>query len=149
MSSSPSTTATVLVTGGSGYVGSHCVLSLLEHNYRVIVIDNLVNSVQLDNCPLPESLKRVEEITGKRLVKFYNTNIENAETMEKIFQEHSPIDVVMHFAALKAVAESISKPLLYYQNNVIGSIALLAMMDKFNVKKFIFSSSATVYGIYL
>lgn len=139
-------TATVLVTGGSGFVGSHCVLELLQHGYTVIVVDNLVNSVQLDGSQLPESLVRVQEITGKKIAAFYNGNIGDSTFLSSVFQAHQPIDVVMHFAALKAVGESVSAPLLYYRNNVSGTISLLETMQQFEVRKFVFSSSATVYG---
>lgn len=135
----------ILVTGGSGYVGSHCVLELLKNNYEVIIIDSLINSIILDGQTLPESLRRVETITGRSIRQFYLGSIEDSELLEKIFSEHQ-IKVVMHFAALKSVSESISKALLYYRNNVSGAITLLSTMEKFGVKKFIFSSSATVYG---
>ncbi|KAH7644106.1 udp-glucose 4-epimerase-like protein 1 [Dermatophagoides farinae] len=138
--------AKILITGGSGYVGSHCVVELLENNFNIIVIDNLVNSIRLDGDPLPESLRRAQQITGKNIDKFYNGTTEDAELLDKIFIENSSIDVVMHLAALKSVGESVQQPLRYYQNNVGGSITLLKAMEKYNVKKFIFSSSATVYG---
>lgn len=137
---------TILVTGGSGFVGSHCVLELLEHDYQVVVVDNLVNSVQLKDSPLPESLIRVQEITGKRVTAFYNGNIGDSAFLASVFKAHQPVDVVMHFAALKSVGESVSSPLAYYRNNVAGTITLLETMQQFGVKKFIFSSSATVYG---
>ena len=127
-------------------MGSHCVLELLQNHYRVIVIDNLVNSVQLPGSHLPESLARVERITGKRITQFYNGSIKDTLLLEKIFLAHQ-VHIVIHFAALKAVGESVSQPLKYYQNNVSNTINLLDVMAKFGVKKFIFSSSATVYGI--
>lgn len=140
------TSTTILVTGGSGFVGSHCVLELLQHDYTVIVVDNLVNSVQLEGTQLPESLARVEEITGKKIASFYNGDIGDATFLSSVFRAHQPIDVVMHFAALKAVGESVSFPLKYYRNNVSGTISLLETMELFGVRRFIFSSSATVYG---
>lgn len=135
----------ILVTGGSGYVGSHCVLELLKNNYEVIVIDSLINSIILNGQTLPESLRRVEIITGKSIRQFYLGSIEDGDLLDKIFSQHQ-IEVVMHFAALKSVNESIAKALLYYRNNVSGAITLLSTMEKYGVKKFIFSSSATVYG---
>lgn len=139
--------ATILVTGGSGYVGSHCVLELLNNHYQVVVIDNLINSIQLNDNPLPESLARIEQITGRKIVQFYNGSIEDDSLLDQIFTAHS-VQVVIHFAALKAVGESVGKPLWYYRNNVSGSIALLNAMQKHDVTKFIFSSSCTVYGKY-
>lgn len=128
---------TILVTGGSGFIGSHTVLELLNKGYGVIVMDNLCNSSE-------ESLRRVEKITGKK-VKFYQTDIRDREGTEKIFCENK-IDAVIHFAGLKAVGESCHIPLKYYENNIGGTVTLLEVMEKYNVKKIIFSSSATVYG---
>ena len=128
---------TILVTGGSGFIGSHTVLELLNKGYGVIVMDNLCNSSE-------ESLRRVEKITGKK-VKFYQTDIRDREGTEKIFRENK-IDAVIHFAGLKAVGESCHIPLKYYENNIGGTVTLLEVMEKYNVKKIIFSSSATVYG---
>ena len=128
---------TILVTGGSGFIGSHTVVELLNKGYGVIVMDNLCNSSL-------ESLKRVEKITGKK-VKFYETDIRDRAETEKIFQENK-IDAVIHFAGLKAVGESCQIPLKYYENNIGGTVILLEVMEKYNVKKIIFSSSATVYG---
>lgn len=128
---------TILVTGGSGFIGSHTVVELLNKGYGVIVMDNLCNSSL-------ESLKRVEKITGKK-VKFYETDIRDRTGTEKIFQENK-IDAVIHFAGLKAVGESCQIPLKYYENNIGGTVILLEVMEKYNVKKIIFSSSATVYG---
>lgn len=135
----------ILVTGGAGYVGSHCVLELLQKNYNVLVIDNLVNAVQLNSQCLPESLIRVEKSSGRKLVHFYNGNIGDTPLLEKIFRSHE-VQIVIHFAALKAVGESVANPLAYYENNVACTLRLLDVMNKFAVKKFIFSSSATVYG---
>ena len=129
--------ATILVTGGSGYIGSHTVLELLNKNYEVVVVDNFVNSSF-------ESLRRVQKLTGKT-VTFYETDIRNEEKMDEIFSAHT-FDAVIHFAALKAVGESCRLPLKYYENNISGTVSLLKVMEKHNVKKIIFSSSATVYG---
>lgn len=129
--------ATILVTGGCGYIGSHTVLELLNRNYEVIVVDNFSNSSY-------ESLRRVQKITGKEVV-FYEENIANEDGMDKIFSAHK-IDAVIHFAAYKAVGESVKLPLKYYENNISGTVGLLKIMQKHNVKKIIFSSSATVYG---
>ena len=129
--------ATILVTGGCGYIGSHTVLELLNKNYNVVVVDNFSNSS-------PESLRRVQQITGKT-VTFYEADIRDAEAMNKIFDAHQ-FDAVIHFAAFKAVGESCKMPLKYYENNISGTVTLLQIMEKHNVKKIIFSSSATVYG---
>ena len=120
--------ATILVTGGSGYIGSHTVLELLNKNYEVVVVDNFVNSSF-------ESLRRVQKLTGKT-VTFYETDIRNEEKMDEIFSAHT-FDAVIHFAALKAVGESCRLPLKYYENNISGTVALLKVMDKMGVKKII------------
>lgn len=127
----------VLVTGGAGFIGSHTCVELLEHGYDVVVADNLINSCE-------ESLLRVEEITGKKL-KFYREDLRNREGMEKIFKKES-IEAVIHFAGLKAVGESVHKPMEYYNNNITGTLVLCEVMRQFGVRKLIFSSSATVYG---
>jgi len=127
----------VLVTGGAGYIGSHTVLSLLENNYQVVVLDNLVNSSV-------ESLNRVKQLTGKS-VTFIEGDIRDTKALENVFQQYD-ISSVIHFAALKAVGESSEIPLKYYQNNVYGTVNLLEVMARNNVHDFIFSSSATVYG---
>ena len=129
--------ATILVTGGCGYIGSHTVLELLNKNYDVVVVDNFSNSSF-------ESLRRVQKITGKT-VTFYEADIRDSEAMEKIFAAHK-FDAVIHSAAFKAVGESCKLPLKYYENNISGTVSLLKVMEKYNVKKVIFSSSATVYG---
>ena len=129
--------ATVLVTGGSGYIGSHTVLELLNKNYDVVAVDNFSNSSF-------ESLRRVQKITGKTLT-FYEADIRDTQKMDAIFSAHK-IDAVIHFAAFKAVGESCKLPLKYYENNISGTVGLLQVMEKHNVKKIIFSSSATVYG---
>ncbi len=127
----------ILVTGGAGFIGSHTVVELLDSGYGVVVVDNLCNSDE-------EALKRVREITGKSL-KFYNADIRDRDALERIFAEND-IDAVVHFAGLKAVGESCRKPLEYYDNNIYGTLVLLGTMQKHNVKKIVFSSSATVYG---
>jgi len=127
----------VLVTGGAGYIGSHTCLELLLAGYEIIVVDNLCNSRE-------ESLKRVQEITGNKLV-FHRIDLLDVEGLEAIFKRSS-IDAVIHFAGLKAVGESVAMPLHYYHNNVTGSLNLFSMMQKYKVKKLVFSSSATVYG---
>ncbi len=127
----------VLVTGGTGYIGSHTAVLLIEAGYDVVVIDNLVNSkIEVTN--------HIKEITGKDVV-FYKGDVRDKKLLEKIFTEHK-IDVVIHFAGLKAVGESVMMPLEYYNNNILSTINLCEVMQKFNCKKIIFSSSATVYG---
>ncbi len=127
----------ILVTGGAGYIATHTEVELLNLGYNVIAFDNMVNSCD-------ESIKRVEQITGKK-IKFYQADMRDREAMEKIFAENE-IDSVIHFAGLKAVGESCRMPLEYYDNNIYGTLVLLETMRKFNVKKIVFSSSATVYG---
>lgn len=129
---------TILVTGGAGYIGSHTTVELLNQGYDVVVMDNLVNANE-------ESIKRVEKITGKK-VKFYLNDMRNKEGDRKIFEENH-IDAVIHFAGLKAVGESVAIPLEYYDNNIGGTVALLEVMKEFDCRTFIFSSSATVYGV--
>ena len=127
----------ILVTGGTGYIGSHVVVELLNQGHEVVIIDSLINSKIT-------VLDKIEELTGKKPL-FYHENLINFGTTQKIFKDHS-FDLVMHFAGLKSVSESIEKPLNYYQQNLTGTINLLRCMQEFNVKKIIFSSSATVYG---
>ena len=127
----------ILVTGGAGYIGSHTTIELLNKNHNITVVDNLSNSCQ-------ESLRRVENITGKTIA-FYKINLQEKELLKKIFKDNH-IDSVIHFAGLKAVGESVKKPLLYYKNNINSTLSLLETMEELNVKKLIFSSSATVYG---
>lgn len=127
----------ILVTGGAGYIGSHTVVELLNAGHEVVVIDNLVNSSE-------EALRRVEKITGKP-VTFRKMDIRDATQLDTVFAEFS-FDAVIHMAGLKAVGESVEKPLLYYDNNVGGSITLLETMAKHTVHALVFSSSATVYG---
>lgn len=128
----------ILVTGGAGYIGSHTCVELLNSGYEVIVVDNFSNSN-------PESLKRVQEITGKHL-KLYEVDILEKVALQKIFSENN-IEAVIHFAGFKAVAESIQIPIKYYHNNITGTLILCEEMKKHNVKKLVFSSSATVYGM--
>lgn len=127
----------ILVTGGAGYIGSHTCLELLKAGYEVVVVDNLCNSSE-------EAVKRVEKISGKP-VKFYQADILDREALEKIFESET-IDSVIHFAGLKAVGESVAKPLEYYYNNITGTLVLCDVMRKHGVKNIVFSSSATVYG---
>ena len=128
----------ILVTGGAGYIGSHTCVELLNAGKEVVVIDNLDNSSK-------ESLARVEKITGKT-VKFYEEDVRNKEALRKIFSENN-IEAVIHFAGLKAVGESVREPVMYYDNNLISTLVLLETMNEFGVKKIVFSSSATVYGV--
>lgn len=127
----------ILVAGGAGYIGSHTCLVLLEAGHEVIVADNLCNSKQ-------EALRRVEGLTGKK-IHFYLTDVTDRQAVEQIFAAHQ-IDGVIHFAGLKAVGESVEQPLCYYYNNVTSTLVLCQAMQKYGVKKFVFSSSATVYG---
>ena len=127
----------ILITGGAGYIGSHTVLQMLTAGHEVVVVDNLSNSA-------PESIHRVQKITGKT-VELIQADIRHKLAMRAVFEAH-PITAVVHFAGLKAVGESTEKPLLYYDNNVAGSLNLFEVMTEFNVKNIVFSSSATVYG---
>ena len=129
--------AKILITGGAGYIGSHTALELLNQGYEVVVYDNLCNSSK-------ESLHRVEELTGKS-IRFYEGDVLDAEALEAMFQAEN-VDAVIHCAALKAVGESVQKPLEYYRNNITGTLTLMDVMDKVGVKNIVFSSSATVYG---
>ncbi|WP_406812580.1 UDP-glucose 4-epimerase GalE [Histophilus somni] len=127
----------ILVTGGAGYIGSHTVVELLNHRFEIVVLDNLSNSSEV-------SLQRVQQITGKNIT-FYQGDILDRKILQRIFSTHK-IEAVIHFAGLKAVGESVKKPLRYYQNNVIGSLTLLEEMLKAGIYNLVFSSSATVYG---
>ena len=129
--------AKILITGGAGYIGSHTALELLNEGYEVVVYDNLCNSSQ-------ESLRRVEELTGKT-VKFYEGDVLDGAALEAMFRAEN-VDAVIHCAALKAVGESVQKPLEYYQNNITGTLTLMDVMNRVGVKNIVFSSSATVYG---
>lgn len=128
----------ILVTGGAGYIGSHTVLSLLERGDEVVVLDNLCNASDV-------SLDRVSELTDKDII-FYQGDVRDPDCLQRIFDDHD-ITAVIHFAGLKAVGESAHKPLEYYQNNVSGTLVLLEEMRRAGVHRFIFSSSATVYGV--
>ena len=127
----------ILVTGGAGYIGSHTCVELLDNDIEVVIIDNLCNSKR-------SAIDNIEKITGK-VVDFYEGDVRNKDLLTKIFEEHN-IDAVIHFAGLKAVGESVEKPLLYYRNNIDSTLSLCEVMNDFNCKKIIFSSSATVYG---
>ena len=129
--------AKILITGGAGYIGSHTALELLNEDYEVVVYDNLSNSSR-------ESIRRVEELTGKEIT-FYEGDVLDEAALEKMFEEEKA-DAVLHCAALKAVGESVQKPLEYYQNNITGTLSLMKVMRKVGVKNIVFSSSATVYG---
>lgn len=128
----------ILVTGGAGYIGSHTCLELLDRGHAVTVVDNLSNSSR-------ESLARVEQLTGKSL-SFFEVDLLDRPELRKVFAAGDSFDAVIHFAGKKAVGESVEKPLLYYQNNISGTLVLAEVMAEFGVKNIIFSSSATVYG---
>lgn len=128
----------ILITGGAGYIGSHTVVELLNKNEDLILIDNFYNSKR-------KALENIKKITNKDF-KFYEMDYTDINLLEKVFEENK-IDAVIHFAGYKAVGESVEKPIEYYQNNVSGTLNLLSVMKKHNVKKIIFSSSATVYGV--
>ncbi|KAL8737079.1 MAG: hypothetical protein Q9181_002035 [Wetmoreana brouardii] len=132
------TVGSVLITGGTGYIGSFTALALLEADYKVVVVDNLYNSSK-------EALNRIELICGKR-PQFYDIDVRDEAAFDRVFDDHPDIDSVIHFAALKAVGESGEIPLEYYRTNVYGTICLLSSMTKHNVSNIVFSSSATVYG---
>jgi len=127
----------ILVTGGAGYIGSHTCVELLNTGYEIIVCDNFSNSK-------PEVINQIKQITGRDFL-FFEADILDRWAMEQLFADH-PVDAVIHFAGLKAVGESVTKPLLYYHNNVGGSLILFQTMAQFGVKRIVFSSSATVYG---
>ena len=127
----------ILVTGGAGFIGSHTAVELLNAGKEIVILDDFSNSK-------PEVLDKIRKITGKDF-KFYEVNYLDREKVERIFEEND-IEAVMNFAGFKAVGESVAKPLMYYRNNISGAVTLLEVMQKYNVKKFVFSSSATVYG---
>jgi len=126
------------VTGGAGYIGSHACVQLIENGYEIVVVDNLSNSS-------PKVLNRIEQLTEEKL-EFHKVDILDRDGLRKVFKQNE-IDAVIHFAGLKAVGESVEKPWKYYQNNVSGTLVLLDVMEEFGTKNFIFSSSATVYGL--
>jgi UDP-glucose 4-epimerase len=128
----------ILVTGGAGYIGSHTCLELLDSGYQVTVVDNLCNAS-------PEALNRVKELTGKS-IRFFEIDLLDEKGLGDVFDTSDTIDAVIHFAGLKAVGESVEKPLLYYQNNLVGTLNLCQVMQDHGVKNIVFSSSATVYG---
>ena len=127
----------ILVTGGTGYIGSHTVVELLSKGHECVIVDNLYNSSE-------KVLDRIKEITGIRPL-FYRTDIRDKEALREIFKENG-FEAVIHFAGLKAVGESVVKPLEYYENNISGSLNLYELMKEYKVNKLVFSSSATVYG---
>lgn len=127
----------ILVTGGTGYIGSHTIVELLDRDYEVVVVDNFSNSK-------PIVLDKLEKITGKK-IKFYELDLCDKFKLRKVFDENK-IDAVMHFAGYKAVGESVAKPLMYYRNNIDTTLTLLEVMSEYGVKRIVFSSSATVYG---
>ncbi|MBG9794354.1 UDP-galactose-4-epimerase [Paenibacillus dendritiformis] len=127
----------ILVTGGTGYIGSHTCVELLNSGYEIVVVDNFSNST-------PDTIDKIKKITDKTF-PFYRGNVEDKTLLENIFNVH-PIEAVIHFAGLKSVGESVSNPLKYYQVNIMSTLVLCEVMKKFDVKKIVFSSSATVYG---
>ena len=127
----------ILVTGGAGFIGSHTCVELLNAGYEIVVLDNFSNSK-------PEALNRIKKITGKEF-SFYEADLLNLADVEKVFEENE-IDAVIHFAGLKAVGESVRKPVEYYHNNITGTLMLITAMRKYNCKKIVFSSTAATYG---
>lgn len=129
----------VLVAGGAGYIGTHTVLSLIEANYDVTVVDNLINASE-------EGLNRVRELTGcdAERIKFFNVDLCNSAALETVFQNSPQFSACIHFASLKAVGESVRKPIMYYENNIGGTLNLVNMLEKYNCRCIVFSSSATV-----
>lgn len=127
----------ILITGGAGFIGSHAAIELLNSGYEIVVVDNLSNSKM-------ESIHRVKELTGKDF-PFYEIDLLDLSLLKKVFTKHD-IHAVMHFAGLKAVGESVDMPLRYYHNNITGTLNLMSIMNKHEIKNFVFSSSATVYG---
>lgn len=128
----------ILVTGGTGYIGSHTVVELLNEGYEVVIVDNLYNSKK-------EVIDKIKNITNKEIT-FYEGDVCDKKILEEIFSNHK-IDAVIHFAGFKAVGESVEKPLMYYRNNIVSTLSLCETMTKYNVKNIVFSSSATVYGV--
>ena len=128
----------ILVTGGAGYIGTHACVELLNAGYEIVVVDNFYNSK-------PEAIKRIKDITSKDF-KFYECDLLDKGELDKIFNENN-IEAIIHFAGYKAVGESVDKPLMYFQNNVTGTLILCEVMEKYKCNKIVFSSSATVYGV--
>ena len=137
---------TILVTGGAGYIGTHCIIELLQKDFAVVAIDNFTNAVRSPDDPdsKPASLQRVQTLVGKS-VKFYAADITDKASLRQVFSQEK-IDCVLHIAALKSVSESCELPLKYYSVNMAGSIHLMEIMEEFGVKKIVFSSSSTVFG---
>ena len=135
---------TIFVTGAGGFVASHTVIELQEEGYNIVAVDNFANSVQGDRTEMPESLRRVEKFTGRKII-FYKVDLCDKAALFEVFSKHK-IDCVIHFAALKAVGESWEIPLKYYSNNVNGSNNLLEVMKEFDCKRIVFSSSSVAYG---
>ena len=127
----------ILVTGGAGYIGSHTCIVLLQQGHEVVIVDNLCNSK-------PVAVQRIQELSGRKAA-FYQYDLRDEEHLRQVFQKEK-IDAVIHFAGLKAVGESVSIPLKYYDNNLVSTLVLLKVMKEFGVGNFVFSSSATVYG---
>lgn len=128
----------ILVTGGAGYIGSHTVIELLNENHEVVIVDDFSNSK-------PEVLNRIKELSGKDFV-FHEADVSDKQALAKIFEQHD-LEAVIHFAGYKAVGESVAEPLKYYHNNLLSSIVLMELMNEYDVKNIVFSSSATVYGM--
>ncbi len=129
----------ILITGGAGFIGSHTAVEFLEAGYDIVVVDNYYNSS-------PKALERIKEITGKSF-RSYEVDLCDKEALEKVFVENPDIDSAIHFAGLKAVGESVQKPGMYYYNNLVSTLNLVEMLSKYNAKRIVFSSSATVYGM--
>ena len=129
----------ILVTGGAGFIGSHTAVELLNAGYDIVVVDNYMNSS-------PKALDRISEITGKKF-RSYEVDLCDKDALEKVFVENPDIDGAIHFAGLKAVGESVAQPARYYHNNLLSTLHLVELMSKYNAKRIVFSSSATVYGM--
>lgn len=129
----------VLITGGTGYIGSHTAVELMDHGMDVVIVDNFSNSK-------PDVLEKIAQITGKKPT-FYEVDLMDREKLCQVFEENK-IDAVIHFAGYKAVGESVKKPLMYYHNNLTGAITLCEVMDQYDCRRLVFSSSATVYGVH-
>ncbi|KAJ3333124.1 hypothetical protein HDU93_008791 [Gonapodya sp. JEL0774] len=141
--SEPASQKTILVTGGCGYIGTHTVVELLEQNFDVVIVDDL--RCGLESNSTTESTNRAEQITGKKILAFYELNVCDSDGLRNVFKQHK-ISAVIHFAGLKSVSESVSQPLKYFHGNVGGMVSLMSVMREFSVFNLVFSSSATVYG---